>query len=39
MKFTENWLHEHLETNISIDELSSALTALGLEVESVTDSA
>ncbi len=39
MKFTENWLHEHLETNISIDELSSALTGLGLEVESVTDSA
>ena len=37
MKFTLSWLKTHLETNATIDELSKKLTALGLEVESVTD--
>lgn len=37
MKFTLSWLKEHLDTEASVDEISVALTALGLEVEEVTD--
>ena len=37
MKFTLNWLKDHLDTNASLDEISKALTACGLEVESITD--
>ena len=33
MKFTLSWLKDHLETEASIDRLTEALTALGLEVE------
>jgi len=36
MKFTLSWLEDHLETTASVDELTAALTNLGLEVESVT---
>ncbi|MBT7899289.1 MAG: phenylalanine--tRNA ligase subunit beta [Rhodospirillales bacterium] len=39
MKFTVGWLKEHLDTTASLDEISVALTALGLEVESITDRA
>ena len=39
MKFTLNWLKEHLETNASLDEIVEALTRVGLEVESVEDPA
>lgn len=39
MKFTLSWLKEHLDTSASADEISRALTALGLEVEDVTDKA
>lgn len=37
MKFTLSWLKEHLETNCSLDEIASTLTAIGLEVEEITD--
>ena len=37
MRFTLPWLREHLETAATLDELTTKLTALGLEVESVTD--
>jgi len=39
MKFTVSWLKEHLETELTLDELVEALTAIGLEVEEVTDRA
>ncbi len=38
MKFTLSWLKEHLDTSASVEEISVALTALGLEVEEVIDS-
>lgn len=37
MKFTLNWLKQHLETTATLDEIVEKLTAIGLEVESVTD--
>lgn len=37
MKFTLNWLKDHLDTDASVDQISHRLTALGLEVESVMD--
>lgn len=39
MKFTQDWLKQHLDTTASLDEISVALTALGLEVDGVTDRA
>jgi phenylalanyl-tRNA synthetase beta chain len=39
VKFTLSWLKEHLETPASLDEITEALTRIGLEVESVTDPA
>jgi phenylalanyl-tRNA synthetase beta chain len=39
MKFTLDWLREHLETSASVDEIATALTTVGLEVESVEDPA
>ena len=35
MKFTLNWLKEHLETTASLNEVVEALTRVGLEVEGV----
>lgn len=35
MKFTLNWLKEHIETTASLDEVVEALTRVGLEVEGV----
>lgn len=35
MKFTLNWLKEHLETTATLDEVVEALTRVGLEVEGV----
>ncbi len=35
MKFTLSWLKDHLDTTASIDEITYALTDLGLEVEGV----
>ncbi len=37
MKFTLNWLKNHLETTASLSDITDALTSLGLEVESVSD--
>ncbi|MCE2927032.1 MAG: phenylalanine--tRNA ligase subunit beta [Rickettsiales bacterium] len=37
MKFTLSWLKDHLDTSASLDEISKTLTAIGLEVESITD--
>ena len=35
MKFTLSWLKDHLETEATLDEITEALTDLGLEVEEV----
>jgi phenylalanyl-tRNA synthetase beta chain len=39
MKFTLSWLKDHLETTATLDEITYALTDLGLEVEEVVDRA
>lgn len=39
MKFTVNWLKDYLDTNTSLDVISETLTAIGLEVESVSNPA
>lgn len=39
MKFTENWLKDHLDTNSSLEDITTALTRVGLELESVEDRA
>ncbi|MCB1882983.1 MAG: phenylalanine--tRNA ligase subunit beta [Geminicoccaceae bacterium] len=39
MKFTLPWLKDHLDTDADPDRLAAALTALGLEVEGVSDPA
>jgi len=39
MKFTLNWLKEHLETTAELPEILEALTDLGLEVEEVVNPA
>ncbi len=37
MKFTLSWLKEHLDTDANAATIAEKLTAIGLEVESVTD--
>lgn len=37
MKFTFNWLKEHLDGDYSVDDVVLKLTSLGLEVEDVVD--
>lgn len=37
MKFTLSWLKDHLETDASLDDITYALTDLGLEVEDVVN--
>ena len=37
MKFTLSWLKDHLDTTASISEIGDKLTAIGLEVESISD--
>src|SRR3569623_240540 len=37
MKFTLDWLKDHLDTTATADQISEALTSGGLEVESVED--
>ena len=39
MKFTLSWLKEHLDTTATLDQITEALTDLGLEVEEVRDPA
>ncbi len=35
MKFTLDWLNDHLETKASLDEISETLSRIGLEVEGI----
>jgi phenylalanyl-tRNA synthetase beta chain len=37
MKFTLNWLKEHLDTEASLAEIAETLTRVGLEVEEIID--
>jgi phenylalanyl-tRNA synthetase beta chain len=37
MKFTLSWLKDHLETTAPLDEISTTLSAIGLEVEQIVD--
>jgi phenylalanyl-tRNA synthetase beta chain len=39
MKFTLNWLKDHLETDASLQEITDKLSMIGLEVEGVEDRA
>ncbi|MDH3231972.1 MAG: phenylalanine--tRNA ligase subunit beta, partial [Alphaproteobacteria bacterium] len=39
MKFTLNWLKQHLETDAPLTEIAERLTMLGLEVEEIADRA
>ncbi|RCK27905.1 phenylalanyl-tRNA synthetase subunit beta [Thalassospira profundimaris] len=39
MKFTLNWLKQHLDTDVSIEVVAEKLTDIGLEIEDVTDRA
>src|SRR3954452_4013657 len=39
MKFSLDWLKEHLETNASASDIADKLTAIGLEVEAVSNPA
>jgi phenylalanyl-tRNA synthetase beta chain len=36
MKFSENWLRQHVRTEATRNELAATLTAIGLEVETIT---
>ena len=36
MKISYSWIKEHLNLDLSSDELAEILTSIGLEVESVT---
>ncbi len=39
MKFTLNWLKDHLETDVNLEEIASKLTMIGLEVEEIDNPA
>jgi phenylalanyl-tRNA synthetase beta chain len=39
MKFTLSWLKDHLDTAASLDEISTTLTRIGLEVEGIENPA
>ena len=39
MKFTIDWLKEHLDTQATLNQIVEKLTMVGLEVEKVTDRA
>lgn len=36
MKFSENWLRQHVKTDATREQLAATLTAIGLEVEALT---
>ena len=36
MKFSENWLRQHVKTDATREQLATTLTAIGLEVEDMT---
>ena len=37
MKFTLSWLRTHLDTDATLEQLTDRLTAIGLELEGITD--
>ncbi len=37
MKFTLSWLKDHLETQASLEDIATKLSAIGLEVEAIED--
>ena len=39
MKFTLNWLRDHLDTSCSLDKICEGLVSLGHEVEEIIDPA
>jgi phenylalanyl-tRNA synthetase beta chain len=39
MKFTLSWLREHLETSATLEQITTTLSSIGLEVEGVEDRA
>ncbi len=39
MKFSLTWLKDHLETEVSVEEISAKLNAIGLEVEGIENPA
>jgi phenylalanyl-tRNA synthetase beta chain len=39
MKFTLSWLREHLETQASLEQIATTLSAIGIEVEGIEDRA
>ncbi|HEY4250296.1 MAG TPA: phenylalanine--tRNA ligase subunit beta [Roseomonas sp.] len=39
MKFTLSWLRQHLETSATLDQISTTLSSIGLEVEGIEDRA
>jgi phenylalanyl-tRNA synthetase beta chain len=39
MKFPLSWLREHLETEATLDQISTTLSAIGIEVEGIEDRA
>ena len=39
MKLTLEWLNEHLDTDAGLEEIAERLTAIGLEVEEISDRA
>ncbi len=39
MKFTLGWLKDHLETEATLEDISSTLSAIGLEVDDISDPA
>ena len=39
MKFTLSWLREHLDTEASLERITTTLSAIGIEVEGVEDRA
>ena len=39
MKFTLSWLKDHLDTDASLEEISTTLSSIGLEVEEISDPA
>ena len=38
MKISYSWIKEHINLDLSSDELAEILTSIGLEVESITKS-
>jgi len=39
MKFSLSWLRDHLDTQATVEEISAALNAIGIEVEGIEDPA